>query len=252
MDGHSLVRTADDFCRGLMSVTVDHSLGKHWKTYKLSGKIFMLVTGTEGNETVIVKADPIRAAVLRGQFEDITFPPRMGRRNWIAIIAGKTVTEAVLCREIKEAFQLVQATLPRGKHLKTGTEYLSRRELQPFARRLAATLPGVTHGRPFVEKLDVYKVVDKVFLVITDDPAEPVITLKTRPQDSAALCDRYISITPGSYFSKRHWLSLEGGKGITRELSEDLIRQSYRLALEKVPHNRRPAGLTETAGNDPH
>jgi hypothetical protein len=40
----------------------------------------------------------------------------------------------------------------------------------PLARKVALPLPEVSRGRPFVKKLDVYKVGDKVFMIITDGP----------------------------------------------------------------------------------
>lgn len=50
-------------------------------------------------------------------------------------------------------------------------------KLQDTARHTALALPGVSHGRPFTEQLDVYKVAGKVFLIVTDDPDEPLTEL---------------------------------------------------------------------------
>lgn len=47
---------------------------------------------------------------------------------------------------------------------------ISGEKLQDRARDTALALPGVSHGRPFTEQLDVYKVAGKVFLIVTDDP----------------------------------------------------------------------------------
>lgn len=243
MDTQNLVHLADDYARSFTAVTADHSMGIGWAAYKLHGKVFMLVGEVDDKATVIVKADPIRAAILRGQFEEISPAHRMSKRHWLSIVAGKSITKALLHREIKESYLLVQASLPQ-KRIRNAEQLahksVARRQLQPLARRLATELPGVSHGRPFVEKLDVYKVVNKVFLIITDDPGEPIITVKAEPGQIDTLCEQYENVTPGRYLDKHHWVSVEGGKGVTRELVEELIKQSYRLALKTVPQRLKP------------
>ncbi|PLV46578.1 MmcQ/YjbR family DNA-binding protein [Erwinia sp. B116] len=243
MDTQNLVHLADDYARSFTAVTADHSMGIGWAAYKLHGKVFMLVGEVDDKATVIVKADPIRAAILRGQFEEISPAHRMSKRHWLSVVAGKFITKALLHREIKESYLLVQASLPQKRIRNVGQpahKGISRRQLQPLARRLATELPGVSRGRPFVEKLDVYKVVNKVFLIITDDPGEPIITVKTDPGQIETLCEQYENVTPGRYLDKHHWVSVEGGKGVTRELVEELIKQSYRLALKAVPQRLKP------------
>jgi predicted DNA-binding protein (MmcQ/YjbR family) len=76
-------------------------------------------------------------------------------------------------------------------------------------------LPGVGHGRPFVEKLDVYKVAGKVFMIVTDDPNERIITVKVEPEQRDSLCERFASVTAGRYLDKDRWISIGSGNGIT-------------------------------------
>jgi hypothetical protein len=56
---------------------------------------------------------------------------------------------------------------------------ISGEKLQDKARDTALALLGVSHGRSFTEQLDVYKVAGKVFLIVTDDPDERIITLQS-------------------------------------------------------------------------
>jgi predicted DNA-binding protein (MmcQ/YjbR family) len=100
----------------------------------------------------------------------------------------------------------------------------------------ARALPGVSHGRPFTEHLDVYKVAGKVFLIVTDDPDELIVTLKAEPEYGQLLQSQHISIRPGHYLDKRHWISLAAGPGLTT----DLVDCSYHLVLETIPRSRRP------------
>lgn len=116
----------------------------------------------------------------------------------------------------------------------------SGEELQDTARATARALPGVSHGRPFTEHLEVYKVAGKVFLIVTDDPDDLIVTLKAEPEYGRLLQSQHTSITPGRYLDKRHWISLGAGRGVTADLVDDLVDHSYHLVLDTVPRNRRP------------
>ncbi|ONK11756.1 MmcQ/YjbR family DNA-binding protein [Streptomyces sp. MP131-18] len=112
--------------------------------------------------------------------------------------------------------------------------------LQDTARRSALALPDVSHGRPFTPQLDVYKVAGKVFLIVTDDPDEQIITVKCEPEHARAHVHDYPSITPGRYLDKRHWVSLGPGPGITERLVTDAVEDSYDLVVERLPRRDRP------------
>lgn len=117
---------------------------------------------------------------------------------------------------------------------------LSGERLQQIARGTAGALPGVSNGRPFTDALDVYKVVDKVFLIVTDDPDELIITVKAEPDRGDALRREYPTITRGRYLDKDHWVSIGAGDGITEELIEDLVDNSYRLVRDSLPRKAQP------------
>ncbi|TDB87120.1 MmcQ/YjbR family DNA-binding protein [Actinomadura sp. KC216] len=112
--------------------------------------------------------------------------------------------------------------------------------LQRLARSTAGGLPGVSHGRPFTDKLDVYKVAGKVFLIVTDDPHEQIITVKAEPGHARSLRRRHESIMAGRYLDKKHWISLAAGQEITPSLVKDLVAHSYELVAASVPARRRP------------
>jgi predicted DNA-binding protein (MmcQ/YjbR family) len=112
--------------------------------------------------------------------------------------------------------------------------------LQDTARKAALALPDVSHGRPFTPGLDVYKVAGKVFLIVTDDPEEQIITVKCEPEHARALERGYASITPGRYLDKRHWISLGPGRGITKQLINDAVELSYDLAIGGLSQSERP------------
>ncbi|MFF1553239.1 MmcQ/YjbR family DNA-binding protein [Rhodococcus erythropolis] len=107
---------------------------------------------------------------------------------------------------------------------------LSGARLQQIARDTAASLDDVSHGHPFTPHLDVWKVRDKVFLIITeDDPELQIITVKAEPHHGDALRRDHDTITTGHYLDKQHWISIGSGTGVTRALIEDLVHDSYDL-----------------------
>lgn len=113
-------------------------------------------------------------------------------------------------------------------------------QLQRTAREAAQALPGVSNGRPFVDKLDVYKVAGKVFLIVTDDPNERIITVKVEPEHGRLLERQHATITPGRYLHKMHWISVGAGPDIAAKLVHQLVERSYDLVLETVPQHDRP------------
>jgi predicted DNA-binding protein (MmcQ/YjbR family) len=108
---------------------------------------------------------------------------------------------------------------------------LSGEQLQQTARDAAAALEHVSTGRPFTPHLEVWKVRDKVFLIVTeDDPDLQIITVKADPHHADALRRDHDAITPGRYLDKHHWISVSPGTGVTKRLVEDLVHGSYDLA----------------------
>jgi predicted DNA-binding protein (MmcQ/YjbR family) len=108
---------------------------------------------------------------------------------------------------------------------------LSGARLQQIARDTAGSLPDVTNGRPFTPHLDVWKVREKVFLIVTDDdPDLQIITVKIDPHYGDALRRDNDSISAGRYLDKHHWISIAPGPDITSALIADLVEGSYELA----------------------
>ncbi|WP_159323389.1 MmcQ/YjbR family DNA-binding protein [Streptomyces tendae] len=112
--------------------------------------------------------------------------------------------------------------------------------LQDAARTAALALPDVSHSRPFTPQLDVYKVAGKVFLIVTDDPDEQIITVKCEPERARALVHAHAANTPGRYLDKRHWITLGPGPG-TKRLITDVVEDSYDLVVEGLPRRDRPS-----------
>ncbi|WP_029117495.1 MmcQ/YjbR family DNA-binding protein [Mycobacterium sp. URHB0044] len=105
----------------------------------------------------------------------------------------------------------------------------------------AMGMPSATRTFPFGPNYEVFKVVDKVFAMLTEVRGNDVVTLKCEPPYAQALARDYVEITPGYHMNKRHWISICPGERITADLVEDLIVNAYHLVVAGLPRKRRPA-----------
>ena len=135
-----------------------------------------------------------------------------------------------------------------------GTVGVDGAAVQRLALRTAGELPGAVPEQPFGPDWDVHTVGGKIFLLTTDLRADAVVTVKCRPEDGRSLREEHPSVTAGYHMDKRHWITVRGGDGITEELVEELVVESYLLVHAGLPRRRRPAlpdHLVRLAGGGP-
>jgi predicted DNA-binding protein (MmcQ/YjbR family) len=112
--------------------------------------------------------------------------------------------------------------------------------LQQYARDRIEELPGAGLEHPFGPDWDVFKVRDKVFMLITGITGEPIVIVKANPEDAIALREQHEDITPGYHMNKQHWITLHPGGNLEKQLVDDLVTKSYLLVVEKLPRAKRP------------
>lgn len=125
--------------------------------------------------------------------------------------------------------------------------------IQDVAGAAARQLPWSSCTHPFGPEYDVFKVRGKIFLMATEVPGEPLITLKVTPEESQALREEFPSIRPGYHMNKRHWISVGAGEGITEEFVEELVVISYDRVVSTMLGPQEPVrfGLGPGDGADP-
>ena len=111
--------------------------------------------------------------------------------------------------------------------------------IQKIALETATNLVAAEHSQPFGFGVDVYKVLDKIFMMTMTYQNEKIVTVKCSPQDSEMLRDIYPSIRPGYHMNKKHWITIYPGKEITMELVKDLVIASYELVISKLPKHQK-------------
>ncbi|MCO8082909.1 MmcQ/YjbR family DNA-binding protein [Acinetobacter lwoffii] len=106
--------------------------------------------------------------------------------------------------------------------------------LHTLAAQAALKLPEVTVTQPFGEGCDVFKVMDKVFMLTFHLQGKAVINLKVEPDHGAMLRDIYPYIRAGWHMNKQHWVSVYEDENLDEALIEDLVLNSYELVLLKL------------------
>jgi predicted DNA-binding protein (MmcQ/YjbR family) len=115
------------------------------------------------------------------------------------------------------------------------------RELQKTADTAARALPGVTYEHRVGPDWEVYKVRGKVFMLMTDMPGQPVVILKADPDEAVVLREQYPEISAGYHMDKRHWITAAGGAALDATRVGELVADSHRLVVDKLPRSERAA-----------
>ncbi|NWK75786.1 MmcQ/YjbR family DNA-binding protein [Acinetobacter sp. SwsAc6] len=106
--------------------------------------------------------------------------------------------------------------------------------LHQIATHTALKLPEVTVTQPFGDGCDVFKVMDKVFMLSFHLEGKAAINLKVLPDNGNMLRDIYPFIRAGWHMNKQHWISVFTDEALEDELLQDLVLNSYELVVSKL------------------
>lgn len=98
---------------------------------------------------------------------------------------------------------------------------------------------GTTASYPFGEGVLVFKVLDKMFVLIFEEVNPLRINLKCDPEDAQALRAEHPAITGAYHMNKEHWNSLYLDGSLPRELIIELIDHSYELVVKGMKKGDR-------------
>lgn len=106
--------------------------------------------------------------------------------------------------------------------------------LHQMTASVAQKLPEVTCTQPFGEGCDVYKVMDKVFMLQFYLQGQAVINLKVMPDHGSMLRDLYTYIRTGWHMNKQHWISVYTDDALDEKMVQDLVINSYELVVSRL------------------
>jgi predicted DNA-binding protein (MmcQ/YjbR family) len=94
--------------------------------------------------------------------------------------------------------------------------------------------PGVTEGLPFGEDTLVFKVAEKIFLLISISDANH-FNVKCDPEKAIELRERYSEVQPGYHMNKKHWNTVSSNGSLSRRELCEMIDHSYELVFKSLP-----------------
>ena len=108
-------------------------------------------------------------------------------------------------------------------------------QLEQLALKYGQQLAFSIQSQPVGPDCEVFKVFDKVFILIGAYSGKLLVTIKCKPEKSLEYQELYPSISAGYHMNKKHWISIASGHEITADLLQDLIQDSYDLVVAKLP-----------------
>lgn len=114
-------------------------------------------------------------------------------------------------------------------------------------RLFCLSLKNTTECLPFDDVSLVFKVENKMYLLLPLDAVEPSLTVKCDPEKAEDLRERYRAVEPGYHFNKKHWNTIYLEQDMPDEEIRQWIRHSYREVIAKLPKKIREnyAGFLE-------
>ena len=93
---------------------------------------------------------------------------------------------------------------------------------------------GTESSYPFGPEALVYKVMGKMFALVSKGEEIPRVTLKCNPDDGALLIGQFDSVIPGYHMNKKHWITISLTGELPEEMLKDLADDSYNLIVAKL------------------
>lgn len=90
---------------------------------------------------------------------------------------------------------------------------------------------GVTEEFPFDEETLVFKVIGKMFLLLSLDSIPLQINVKCDPEVAVELRERYESVVPGYHMNKKHWNTVIIDGSVPDKIIFEWIDDSYSLVV---------------------
>lgn len=101
-------------------------------------------------------------------------------------------------------------------------------------REYCLAKPSVTEGFPFGNDTLVFKLHNKVFLILSLSDNK-TFNAKCNPDYAVTLRAQYPEIVPGYHMNKMHWNTINFGGNLHNSLIIELIDHSYQLVFNSLP-----------------
>lgn len=100
--------------------------------------------------------------------------------------------------------------------------------------------PFVTESFPFDETTLVFKVHNKMFLLMSIESEPLRISLKCNPEKALELREAFYQVLPGYHMNKKHWNTVVI-EALSWQQIQEWIDDSYQLIWESLPKKLKEA-----------
>jgi len=99
---------------------------------------------------------------------------------------------------------------------------------------------GVTQSFPFNQETLVFKVLDKMFLLMSLNKQPLSFNVKCDPEKAIELRETYTeNVLPGYHMSKLHWNTVIVNEELSSNLIKSFIDESYQLVVKSLPKSKQ-------------
>lgn len=98
---------------------------------------------------------------------------------------------------------------------------------------------GAISSKPFGPEALVFKVMDKMFALVSQETEAPRLTLKCDPVDAVILVSQFEAVVPGYHMNKKHWITVSLTEDFPDDMMLDLVSQSYERVVSQLTRAKK-------------
>ena len=106
-------------------------------------------------------------------------------------------------------------------------------------RLYALSLPHVEEAFPFGDNVIVFKINNKIFLLLPLNAESLRFNVKCDPDYAIELREQYSCIQPGYHMNKKHWNTIFVDGTLSNQQIKEFIEDSYHLVSKNKRFNSR-------------
>lgn len=106
-------------------------------------------------------------------------------------------------------------------------------------REYCLSKKAVTEDFPFGEDTLVFRVMNKIFLLVSLSSNPLQFNAKCDPDKAIELREQYDAVQPGYHMNKKHWNTIIMDGSLSNALLKEMIDDSYDLIVQSLPQKDR-------------
>lgn len=106
-------------------------------------------------------------------------------------------------------------------------------------REYCLSKKAVTEDFPFGEDTLVFRVMNKIFLLVSLSSSPLQFNAKCDPDKAIELREQHDAIIPGYHMNKKHWNTIIMDGSLSNALIKEMINDSYDLIVQSLPKKDR-------------